>query len=162
MNGSLPKKAFEQLTMPKPSVTVRKYLPADCERVMAISKDSPEAAQWPEESYHRAESAGQSVFVAQVEGRVCGFLVACYSGGEAEILNMAVDFSSRRQGVGMVLVHAALKELPGNSDVFLEVRESNRSAIAFYGAHGFSIVGKRTGYYRDPEENALLMNKITG
>jgi len=141
MNGSLPKKAFEQLTMPKPPVTVRKYLPADCERVMAISKDSPEAAQWPEESYHRAESAGQSVFV---------------------ILNMAVDFSSRRQGVGMALVHAALKELPGNSDVFLEVRESNRSAIAFYGAHGFSIAGKRTGYYRDPEENALLMNKITG
>ena len=42
--------------------------------------------------------------------------------------------------------------------VFLEVRESNVPAIAVYKKFGFQIYGRRPDYYRNPEENALLMS----
>jgi ribosomal protein S18 acetylase RimI-like enzyme len=45
----------------------------------------------------------------------------------------------------------------------MEVRESNAGAIAFYQKQGFSKSGRRPGYYRDPVEAAILMEKkLTG
>jgi ribosomal-protein-alanine N-acetyltransferase len=41
--------------------------------------------------------------------------------------------------------------------VTLEVRESNSSAIRLYNKHGFSVKGKRKGYYKNPVEDALIM-----
>jgi ribosomal-protein-alanine N-acetyltransferase len=42
-------------------------------------------------------------------------------------------------------------------EVFLEVRESNRSAQALYLAYGFRAVGQRAAYYRNPREDALVL-----
>jgi ribosomal-protein-alanine N-acetyltransferase len=41
--------------------------------------------------------------------------------------------------------------------VELEVRASSLGAIALYEALGFVVQGQRTGYYRDPVDNAVLM-----
>jgi ribosomal-protein-alanine N-acetyltransferase len=43
--------------------------------------------------------------------------------------------------------------------VFLEVRESNQAAIAFYSKHGFAKMGRRPSYYRVPDEAAIVMEK---
>jgi ribosomal-protein-alanine N-acetyltransferase len=42
-------------------------------------------------------------------------------------------------------------------EVYLEVRESNRSAQALYLSAGFRPVGQRAGYYRNPREDALVL-----
>jgi len=42
-------------------------------------------------------------------------------------------------------------------ELALEVRVSNGAAQALYRSHGFQLVGLRRGYYRRPEEDALLM-----
>ena len=47
-------------------------------------------------------------------------------------------------------------------NLFLEVRESNLGAIAFYERFGFSKIGRRKIYYRDPEEAAITMGKKLG
>ncbi len=39
----------------------------------------------------------------------------------------------------------------------LEVRASNEPAIIMYRKLGFQIVGRRDAYYRDNDEDALLM-----
>jgi ribosomal-protein-alanine N-acetyltransferase len=41
----------------------------------------------------------------------------------------------------------------------LEVRESNRAAIDMYRNSGFELRGRRAGYYRDNDEDALVMFK---
>jgi ribosomal-protein-alanine N-acetyltransferase len=41
----------------------------------------------------------------------------------------------------------------------LEVRESNCKAISLYTSLGFETVGKRPRFYREPDENAILMTK---
>ena len=51
----------------------------------------------------------------------------------------------------------------GVSRVYLEVRESNAAATMFYEKHGFRKKGTRNGYYRNPDEAAVLLErKLTG
>jgi [ribosomal protein S18]-alanine N-acetyltransferase len=78
---------------------------------------------------------------------------------EAEILNLAVTTGMRRQGEGRALVSHILQRFAEHtvSRVFLEVRESNTGAIAFYRGLGFQAVGTRRDYYRDPTEAAMVM-----
>src|ERR1700730_1782773 len=87
---------------------VRPFRPGDTEAVSEICRHSPEAAQWPKESYEQAHSSGQIVLIAEINAQVCGFLVARVSGGEAEILNTAIDPAHRRKGLGSVLLTTAI------------------------------------------------------
>jgi ribosomal-protein-alanine N-acetyltransferase len=144
---------------------IRKFEPRDAEPAFAMAKEAPEAAQWSLESYHDLGLAAESSWVAELGGRVAGFLAARIAGGEAEILNLVVRQSQRRLGVGRSLLDAARLEFAGNSvsRVFLEVRETNRGALEFYEKFGFARRGFRKGYYQKPAEGAVLMEmKLTG
>jgi ribosomal-protein-alanine N-acetyltransferase len=92
---------------------------------------------------------------------VTGFLLARQVADEAEVLNLAVEKASRRKGQGRSLLQFAEGEFlaRGAKRLFLDVRESNFVAIAFYKGHGFNEAGKRFAYYRGPEEAAVLMEK---
>lgn len=103
--------------------------------------------------------------VAGPTDQVVGYLFARHAADEGEILNLAVDPAHTRRGLGKALVRAAVGELraAGVAQVFLEVRESNRAAQAFYHALGFRGVSRRVGYYRRPREDALvLVYEISG
>jgi ribosomal-protein-alanine N-acetyltransferase len=142
---------------------VRPYQPADSEAIYEICRQSPAAAQWPKESYEQAHSSGQIVLIAERDARVYAFLVARIVGDEAEILNTAVDPSYRRKGTGTLLLKAAISEAQAHKvkSIYLEVRESNSAAIAFYGRQGFEKTAERREYYSGPTENAVVMKKIT-
>jgi ribosomal-protein-alanine N-acetyltransferase len=80
-------------------------------------------------------------------------------GGEADVINLAVDPAHRRHGIGRRLLRAAVaycrrRRIPL---VWLRVRASNRSARAFYRRCGFAVVGRFRGYYEEPREDAVLM-----
>jgi ribosomal-protein-alanine N-acetyltransferase len=142
-------------------VIVRKYLPADSEGISTISQQAPEAAQWSPSSYEEAARAGQVVLVGEVGGAVLAFVVCRFVAGEGEILNLAVAPSQRRKAVGSRMLAEAVDEAKANrvERLYLEVRESNRVAIAFYGKHGFAKSGQRARYYQNPTENAVVMEK---
>jgi ribosomal-protein-alanine N-acetyltransferase len=142
---------------------VRPFQPGDSEAVSEICRHSPQAAQWPKESYDQAHSSGQIVLIAEINGRICGFLVARVTGDEAEILNTAVDPAHRRKGLGSTLLSAATSagQAQNAKNIYLEVRESNSAAISFYRRHGFEKTTERRGYYRGPTENAVVMKKLT-
>ena len=142
--------------------TIRMLRAEDAAAVAEILRESPEAVFWPEESVKEVlQWQGTVAIVTEAEGRVAGFLIGRQAGDEAEILNLAVAHGSRRKGDGGALLAAAVElfRARGVSRVFLEVRESNHAAIAFYRRRGFSETGRREGYYRDPAEAALVMEK---
>jgi ribosomal-protein-alanine N-acetyltransferase len=145
-------------------IKVRPYQPGDSEAVSRICRQSPEAAQWPKESYDEAHSLGQIVRVAELNAQICGFLVARVIGDEAEILNTAVDPAHRRNRIGSTLLTAAISSAQAHQakTIYLEVRESNYTAIAFYARHGFAKSDERRAYYGSPTENAVVMKKLTG
>ncbi len=116
--------------------------------IFAIQKASPGASDWDPFPY--------DVTVAECAGEVAGFLVVRrVSSDELEILNLAVAPAHRRRGIARALVRGVLQTLEGAA--FLEVRESNADARKLYESIGFTVTGRRPGYYTAPREAAIVM-----
>ena len=98
-------------------------------------------------------------FVAEENGQIVGVLQWRDLGDEAEILDLAVHPAHRRKGYAAFLLREFFQHASQSpaQRIFLEVRESNAAAIALYKKSGLAISGRRPNYYRNPEENALVM-----
>jgi [ribosomal protein S18]-alanine N-acetyltransferase len=145
----------------EPVTLVRKLAAPDVSAVVAILHESPEASAWSSDSLLRMVSAGwPTMWVADRDGSVAGFLIGRSVADEFEIQNMAVAAKHRRHGVGSKLLESALEfsRTAGIARVYLEVRASNARAITLYKGHGFTGCGRRTRYYRDPVEDAILLS----
>lgn len=99
--------------------------------------------------------------VALNAGQVMGYVGAQIVPDEADMMNLAVDEKYRRTGIGKALVDLLVEKLQsrGVRSLTLEVRVSNLPAITLYEGMGFSVVGKRPGYYQKPKEDALILRK---
>lgn len=91
--------------------------------------------------------------------RVAGYVVAWFVAGEGEIGNVAVDPALRGRGIGRQLLEHAIVDARrrGVGQIYLEVRESNAAARRLYEQRGFSAIGRRRRYYRNPVEDALVL-----
>lgn len=91
--------------------------------------------------------------------KVIALLVVWVVLDEAHIATIAVDEGERNKGHSKKLLKTALQSayLEGARISYLEVRESNKVAINLYLKLGFEVVGTRKGYYKDKNENAILM-----
>jgi ribosomal-protein-alanine N-acetyltransferase len=98
---------------------------------------------------------------------VVALLVAWHVSDELHILNVATRDDRRRRGaaralLGTMLLYAREHRV---QHVLLEVRRSNRGAIALYRALGFFAMGIRARYYPDDEdaiEMVLALDATTG
>ena len=90
---------------------------------------------------------------------VVGYLISIHVAGEAELLRIGVEPAAQRRGIGRLLMNVFAQHCAeaGTREVYLEVRASNRPAIALYEQFGFEAVGTRKKYYHHPEEDACLM-----
>lgn len=95
-----------------------------------------------------------------------GAYVAGYVGsqtvmGETDMMNIAVHPDFRRQGIAEMLVDSLVAQLhkQGSNCLTLEVRASNEPAKKLYEKLGFSQIGRRPNYYRNPREDALILRK---
>ncbi len=132
-------------------ISIRRGLPEDLPQVAGIQTASPEAAHWDPADYLAGD-----LRIATIDGRVAGFLAGRETGGiEYEIFNLAVAPGTRRKGVGKALIGALVAGFKGT--IYLEVRESNFAALAFYKALGFQQLSCRDSYYADPPEAAIVM-----
>jgi ribosomal-protein-alanine N-acetyltransferase len=97
--------------------------------------------------------------VAREGGRTVGYVGAYTVVGEMQITNVAVSPAARRQGVGNRLIGELVRQASEQQArlITLEVRASNRPAIALYEKLGFTEVGVRRGFYSHPTEDGILM-----
>ncbi|MDO4267250.1 MAG: ribosomal protein S18-alanine N-acetyltransferase [Eubacteriales bacterium] len=98
-------------------------------------------------------------YVFEQEERILGYCNLRVLAGEGEVQRIAVHPSCRRLGVARKLMEAmtASARKSGASCISLEVRESNRAARNLYESCGFAAEAVRRGYYRNPDEDALIM-----
>ncbi len=91
--------------------------------------------------------------------RIRGYIDYWLVADEVHLLNIAVAPTHLRRGFGRLLMEDMFQEAKkiGQKSIYLEVRESNKTAQAFYGKFGFQVVGRRKGYYVDSKEDALVM-----
>ncbi len=76
--------------------------------------------------------------------------------------SIAVVPDRRRQGAADALLAETFRRgrAEGLAFITLEVRASNRAAIALYDKHGFAPAGRRTNYYERPREDAIIMTAV--
>ncbi len=99
--------------------------------------------------------------IAEVDGVVAGYVGSQTVLDSADMMNLAVSPSFRRQGIGERLVNCLTEALneKGVKTLLLEVRISNEPAKELYQKLGFEMVGKRPRYYEKPREDALILRK---
>ena len=80
---------------------------------------------------------------------------------ELHVLDVAVAPSERRRGLARRLLALALRAgaRAGARLALLEVRAGNAGAFALYESLGFREAGRRRDYYREPVEDALLLER---
>lgn len=96
--------------------------------------------------------------------RAAGYAAYRAAAGEAELLRLAVSPAWRRRGVAGYLLTAGDRALAeASAEVcYLEVRASNRGALAFYRRAGFHRIGRRPAYYPNGDDALLLARAVRG
>lgn len=91
-----------------------------------------------------------------------GFIAARLNADGLHVNNIGVRETERRAGLGGALLEAALSWAveKGASSAVLEVRAANQSAHALYRRFGFRVAGTRKNYYRQPDDDALIMTAL--
>ena len=92
------------------------------------------------------------IYVCLIENKVCGYLIILDSIDVYEILAIAAVEEYRNKGIAQELLDKIKTK-----DIFLEVRESNQTAINFYKKNRFKEISIRKNYYSEPTENAVIM-----
>lgn len=109
-----------------------------------------------------AELNNETAFFRVAEdggGNVLGYVGMHCVAGECYIDNVAVFPQARRRGAASALLADLVAWAKANASAFvtLEVRPSNTGAIALYEKFGFAEAGRRRRFYRDPEEDGLIL-----
>jgi ribosomal-protein-alanine N-acetyltransferase len=121
---------------------------------------------WPEKSYHfeLLQNPSTLALVAELASGSClsmiiGMSIVWIIVDEAHIATIAIHPDYRGYGYGKNLLAETLRQSiqRGAFSATLEVRESNLIAQALYRSFGFEIISRRAHYYRDNNEDALLM-----
>ena len=140
---------------------IRKMTLEDVPHVIDLDRKSF-SLPWPERSFRFELTANPAsrCWVADLDGRIVGMIVVWLIVEEAHVATLATDPDFRRRGIGTKLLSHALLHLidEGARSSFLEVRESNFSAQEMYRKFGYEVSGRRPRYYKDNNEDAILMN----
>ena len=116
---------------------------------------------WPERSFRFevSDNPASRCWVAELDGRLVGMLVLWKIVDEAHIATLATHPEFRRMRIAEQLLVTALESAyaEGARSALLEVRAGNEAAQALYRKFGFEEVGRRGRYYKDNNEDAVLM-----
>ena len=120
------------------------------------------AIPWSREALRSAlEDNGFSRFLLCETDEVLAYISAQRVVDETEILNIACLPEARGRGLATALLQKICDEAEQRGDrrVILEVRVSNEAALGLYRKFGFQVCGRRSCYYADTGEDALIMEK---
>lgn len=138
----------------------------DLERIVELTQSAPGAPRWSPSTWQQIlrfpSTASRLVLIAESADQCVGFGVVGLAADTAEIESLAVTADWRRQGIARQLCSDLLDWARARhaTQASLEVRLSNIPARTLYESLGFEKNGIRRGYYRDPEEDALVMTMI--
>jgi len=146
-------------------VKIEQMTAKNLEQILKIEKESFNSP-WSRHSFLRDinDNSYAIYLTAKIKEKVVGYIGTWLLIDELHITNLAVDPEYRQQGIATRLLKKVIRMIKEDNSVALslitlEVRESNRAAIKLYQKLGFSRIRVRPNYYRDNQENAIVMRK---
>ena len=147
------------------TLIIRPMRQDDLEQVEAIDRVSF-SIPWPKKAfqYELNDNPRSTLWVAEAntpgrKNQVVGVIVSWLIMDEVHIATLAIHPNHRGKGIAQRLILASLQDAvkKGARQATLEVRANNIPAQELYRGFGFIVVGRRVRYYRDNNEDALIM-----
>jgi [ribosomal protein S18]-alanine N-acetyltransferase len=144
----------------KPNLQLRPMQIEDLDAVMAI-EPTIYSHPWTRGNFSDSLNSGYSAWVLEQDNEMIGYALLMLVMDEAHLLNLSIAKHRQKQGMGRYLLEHMISNAKQHkaTNMFLEVRPSNLSAIALYENMGFCEVAVRRGYYpaKEGREDAVLM-----
>ncbi|MEZ6071422.1 MAG: ribosomal protein S18-alanine N-acetyltransferase [Pirellulales bacterium] len=140
-------------------VHIRWMIRRDLPEVLDIEADSFEFP-WFEDDFVRCLQQRNCIgMVAEVDGRVVGFMIYELHKSRLHILNFSVAPQYRRRGIGRQMVDKLVGKLSHRrrTRITLEIRETNLGAQLFFRECSFRAVSVVRNFYEDTPEDAYVM-----
>ena len=157
----MPNSGLNEMVVPPPGepgrVTVRELAYADLPEILSIERRSFTGPWSPGMFVAEMSNDSTLALVAEIGGKVVAYLIMSRYDEAWHLMNVAVAPEHRRHRLATMLIGKSFGMIGPQAPVTLEVRPSNRSAIALYEEIGFRSYGARKGYYPDNGEDALIM-----
>jgi ribosomal-protein-alanine N-acetyltransferase len=128
----------------------------DLAAIVTVEAESFANPWTPEALATMLQSHVTQLYVARDPRGIVGFCACWVIDGELHINTLAVARTHRRQGIATRLVRFVL-DTTRVERATLEVRRSNAAAINLYEKLGFRTTAVRKGYYRNPDEDGLIL-----
>jgi ribosomal-protein-alanine N-acetyltransferase len=144
-------------------VYVRWMVRRDFPEVMAIENSCFEFP-WREEDFQVCLKQRNCIgMVAEVDGRVVGFMIYETPKNRIHLLNIATLPEFQRRGVATQMVQKLIGKLTnhGRTRISMEIRESNLPALIFFRSRGFRATGVLHCFYEDTNDDAYVMQYRT-
>jgi len=135
------------------SIRIEERGVAALDEVMPIMRDAFDSGYgeaWTEaQTLSMLALPGTWLSIAHVDDQAAGFALNRIAADDTELLLLAVLPRFRRQGVALALIDRCrtITRQKNGFHIHLEVRHNN-PAIELYSKAGFTLVGRRPGYYR--------------
>lgn len=148
-------------------VVVRAFQQADLDEAFSLDQVcfAPGIAYSKSELKYFLARSSTFAIVAEKAGHMAGFLLAEWSARgkrkPAHVITIDVAPADRRSGIANRMMDAAEVHYreAGCTALSLEVAVDNLAAQSFYSKRGFSITGRRVGYYNGVLD-AFTMSKL--
>lgn len=130
------------------------------EELFDLSRTLFDGSPWSQQQFLDQLKHENTLFLPlRDENQMIGFLVAQVVLDEAEILLIGIHPTYRQKGKASKLLSDLLKTLKERkvTTVFLEVRKTNNQAVNFYKKHQFEVLSIRKNYYKQPLDDAYIM-----
>ena len=141
------------------NIDIHKMTSEDFEGAAALEKEIFSHGMNASDFAKACEHEENIYTAACIDGCVAAYCTVTALYEDADLCNIAVDASYRQMNIGTMLMEETIRlcRQKGVKRIFLEVRESNSIAINFYKKMKFFEINKRKRYYKEPEEDALIM-----
>ena len=147
------------------SAAVRPMRRGDIDAVLLLSATEPTAPHWPPFEYLRMlkviaeQPARRGAWIVESGAEISGFAIASHVADQVELEAIVVAPPARGHGLGTMLVEEVISwgRKFAARRLLLELRASNAAALRLYLRMGFVLDGRRSNYYQNPEEDAMLM-----
>ena len=138
---------------------IRRAIPADAAEISEMEKEYFSDPWSQKDIFSYICQRDGMCFVAVDNGVPIAYVIGRLIAPEGEIYRIAVKEEKRGRGIGYRLLSYALKTERGRGleTVFLEVRSRNIPARRLYEAHGFKEISIRKNYYKNPDDDAVIM-----
>ena len=103
-----------------------------------------------------------NIFTITSDDELLGYIIFSISEDFTDIYKIFIREHDRQKGYATKLIDTvySLAKRYNSKKIMIEVRSKNLTANNFYKKNGFNMISIRKSYYKDPEDDALIYERI--